>query len=88
MPARLTKLAIHVRISVDPYVDTMPMALRLVFPNGEEKRANQINAELLASAQTDARKTGVPRATVICRIVMRPFPVIGYGLMKSQIRRG
>ena len=85
MPARLTKLAIYVRISVDPYVDAMPMPLRLVFPNGEEKRANEISAELLASAQADARKTGVPRATAICRIVMQAFPVISYGQMKQSL---
>jgi hypothetical protein len=56
VPAGLTMLAIYVRISVDPYVDAMPMPLRLVFPSGEEKRANEINAELLASAQADAPK--------------------------------
>ena len=86
MPARLTKLAIYVRISVDPYVDAMPMPLRLVFPNAEEKRGNEINTELLASAQADARKTGVSRATAICRIVMQAFPVISYGQMKAVLR--
>jgi hypothetical protein len=86
VPARLTKLAIYVRISVDPYVDAMPVALRLVFPNGEEKRANEINAELLASARADVRKTGAPRATAICRIVMQAFPVISYGQMKAVLR--
>lgn len=62
------------------------MALRLVFPNAEEKRGNEINTELLASAQADARKTGAPRATVICRIVMQAFPVISYGQMKAVLR--
>ena len=62
------------------------MALRLVFPNAEEKRANEINTELLASAQADARKTGAPRATVICLIVMQALPVISYGQMKAVLR--
>jgi hypothetical protein len=64
------------------------MPLRLVFPNGAEKRANEITAGLLASAQADARKAGAPRAAAICRIVMQAFPVISYGQMKAvQIGR-
>ncbi len=30
------------------------------------------------------RKTGAPRATAICRIVMQAFPAISYGQMKSS----
>jgi hypothetical protein len=64
----------------------MPIALRLVLPDGEEKRANEINTELLASAQADAQKTGVPRATVICRTVMQAFSIVSYRRMKAVLR--
>ena len=88
LPVALAKLALYVRVAVDPHIDVLPMFLWLVPDKGEEKQVNAIDPELVRRAQKEARERGTPIATIMCRIIMAPFPIMDYGRVKAALRTG
>lgn len=88
VPAALPKLALYMRIAVDPFVDAEQMSVWLISPKGDERKINDIDTKLVAQTQANSRKSGTPFATMISRIIAPAFPVTEYGRMKALLRIG
>lgn len=88
VPVALPKLAVYLRIALDPFVDADPISVWLISPKGEERKINDIDPKMVAQTQANIRKSGTPFATLISRIIAPAFPVTEHGRMKAVIRVG
>jgi hypothetical protein len=87
VPVALPKLSIYIRISVDPMAgDPGPLALRIVFPNGEEKELQDIDRQAILSAVADAKTKEAPLAGLLTFVTIPNFPVHHFGRVKVILR--
>lgn len=88
VPAVIARLAIYIRIMVDPDIDPDSMALWVVFPDGAERNVQTIEPDVISTARTKARENEMPYAGLLTNITFPNFPIMQFGRVKVLLRAG
>jgi hypothetical protein len=88
VPAAVPRLTLYVRIMLDPARDPGPMALWLIFPDGQERTLQTFEAGVVNEARTRAQESNMPYAGLLSNITFPNFPVLQYGRVKAVLRVG
>lgn len=75
----LPKLAIYLRVMLDPTSEPGMIAVSLNFPNGETKEIVRIDADTTQRACKEARDSGAPYAGIMSKVIMLQFAIIQVG---------
>jgi hypothetical protein len=86
VPAAMGRLALYVRIQIDPDFDPNPVSLALRLPDDTEVDLGKVDATVFDRARQQAREQGKPYAGVIVRSVMGPFGILKYGRIEAILR--
>ena len=78
-PGVVSKLAIYVRVHVDPAFDSGPIKIRLIIPGGEEHDLPELSEEFIKKARDQALAKGSPIAGMISRAIVAPLQIASPG---------
>lgn len=86
VPAMIGRLALYVRVQVDPDFDPNPVSLALRLPDNTEVDLGQVDATVFDRARQQAREQGKPYGGVIVRSEMVPFGIPKHGRIEAILR--
>jgi hypothetical protein len=85
LPLFMPKLAIYIRINLDPAISTRTITTKLKVPGGPElPMANLSN--LIDKSTSQARENGMPYAGLLAKTVFSPFPVQAAGKIEAIVQ--
>jgi hypothetical protein len=86
VPVMMGRLALYVRIQIDPDFDPNPVSLALRLLDDTEADLGKIDATVFDNARQQAREQGKPYGGVIVRSAMAPFAIMKYGRIEAILR--
>lgn len=84
----LPRLALYIRIHLDPATDPGPIKSRVVSPNGEVVTESEIDPNLVRATREKALSQGSPLAGLISRLTWSNFPARESGRVRALITAG
>jgi hypothetical protein len=86
VPVGLPSLAIYVRLNLSADFLPGPVSVRLIAPDGSPIAENQLSADLISKALSDAKATDAPLAGLIARLSLMPFMIPKPGRLLIEAR--
>ncbi len=75
IPGVLHKLALYVRINIDPTAQPVPISITLKMPDGSVMPLGEITSEFVSKACIEAQQSGAPVAGILSRVVFGTLPI-------------
>ena len=88
IPGTFPKIAIYIRIQMDPTADPGPISLELRMPNGEIQPGGAFAPEVVAKSLADTREQKSPIASLILRSIVVNLTVKAPGRILAVLKHG
>ena len=81
----MPKLCVYVRAIFDPKDEAKSVSMTMHMPDGNDIEVGSVGPTIISKAFEDARKKGMPLATIVMRVEFQPFPIVALGSVIAEM---